>query len=69
MTILHRTRKLLTAGLLAVLLVLSVVLLLGRKSSGGIPLVLHNVGGGTQEEDCLFSYEITGHHRLPRHGH
>ena len=34
MTILHRTRKLLTAGLLAVLLVLSVVLLLGRMPVG-----------------------------------
>lgn len=40
-----------------------------RKSRNGIPLVLHNVGGGTQEEDCLFNYDITGHHRLPRYGH
>ncbi len=40
-----------------------------RKSRNGIPLVLHNVGGGTQEEDCLFNYDITGHHRLPRDGH
>ena len=46
-----------------------VMIVSDRKSSGGIPLVLHNAGGGTQEEDCLFSYEITGHHRLPRHGH
>lgn len=36
-----------------------------RKSDKGIPLVLHNVGGGTREEDCLFCYDITGHHRLP----
>lgn len=38
-----------------------------RRSRDGIPLVLHNVGGGTKEENCLFSYEITGHHRLPLH--
>ena len=38
-----------------------------RRSRDGIPLVLHNVGAGTQEEDRLFSYNITGHHRLPRH--
>lgn len=36
-----------------------------RKSDKGIPLVLHNEGGGTREEDRLFSYDITGHHRLP----
>lgn len=35
-----------------------------RKSPNGTPLVIHNVGSGTQEEDCLFSYDITGHHRL-----
>ena len=40
-----------------------------RRSRDGIPLVLHNVGAGTREEDRLFSYNITGHHRLPRHEH
>ena len=35
-----------------------------RKSPDGVPLVIHNVGSGTQEENRLFSYEITGHHRL-----
>ena len=35
-----------------------------RKSPDGVPLVIHNVGSGTQEEDRLFSYEITGHHRV-----
>ena len=36
-----------------------------RKSDGGTPLVIHNVGSGAREEDRLFSYVITGHHRLP----
>jgi len=37
-----------------------------RQSPAGIPLVLHNIGAGTQEEDILFAYRITGHYRLPR---
>lgn len=28
------------------------------------PLIIHNVGRGTQEEDFLFAYEITGHYRF-----
>jgi uncharacterized protein YijF (DUF1287 family) len=27
--------------------------------------VLHNIGRGTQEEDILFAYSITGHYRIP----
>jgi len=27
------------------------------------PLVIHNIGGGAQVEDVLFSYAITGHYR------
>lgn len=31
------------------------------------PLILHNIGQGTQEEDKLFAYPITGHYRfIPR---
>lgn len=37
-----------------------------RKSPSGIPLVIHNQGGGTREEDALFEHVITGHHRVPR---
>jgi uncharacterized protein len=29
------------------------------------PLVIHNIGQGTQEEDVLFLYAITGHYRYP----
>lgn len=36
------------------------------KSSGGTPLVVHNIGAGTRVEDILFRFEIIGHYRLPR---
>lgn len=35
-----------------------------RKNSGGVPWVIHNIGGGTQEEDCLFEFPLTGHFRI-----
>lgn len=34
-----------------------------RQSPAGVPLILHNIGRGTQEEDILFAYSITGHYR------
>jgi uncharacterized protein len=30
---------------------------------GARPLVIHNIGQGTQEEDVLFSWKIVGHYR------
>jgi uncharacterized protein len=36
-----------------------------RHAGSGVPLVLHNIGRGTQEEDILFSFTITGHYRIP----
>lgn len=30
---------------------------------GDRPLVVHNIGAGTQIEDVLFAYELTGHYR------
>ena len=35
-----------------------------RKIRLGIPLVIHNIGRGTQEENILFRYKIIGHYRL-----
>lgn len=35
-----------------------------RKAADGTPLVIHNIGAGTQEENCLFTYPLTGHYRL-----
>ncbi|YCM42604.1 DUF1287 domain-containing protein [Verrucomicrobiaceae bacterium 227] len=38
-----------------------------KKSDGilgdGIPMVIHNIGGGTKEEARLFDFPITGHYR------
>lgn len=34
-----------------------------RSADGTRPLVIHNIGGGAQEEDVLFGYRITGHFR------
>lgn len=34
-----------------------------RKDSEGNPLIIHNIGSGTQEEDGLFLFEPTGHYR------
>ena len=36
-----------------------------RYGASGLPLVIHNVGGAS-EEDCLGEWEITGHFRFPR---
>ena len=36
-----------------------------RKSSTQVPMIIHNIGRGTQEEDILLQYKITGHYRIP----
>lgn len=36
-----------------------------RKARDGTPLVIHNIGRGTQEKNALFSFQLTGHFRLP----
>ncbi|MGB0798036.1 MAG: DUF1287 domain-containing protein [Planktomarina sp.] len=33
------------------------------RLQGTTPLIIHNIGAGTQEEDILFMFEITGHFR------
>jgi uncharacterized protein len=35
-----------------------------NTGASGAPLVLHNIGRGTQEEDRLFDFPITGHYRI-----
>ena len=35
-----------------------------RKSSEGVPFVIHNIGGGAREEDRLFEFSLTGHYRV-----
>jgi uncharacterized protein len=36
-----------------------------RRAGNDVPLVLHNIGWGTREEDILFGFTITGHYRVP----
>lgn len=36
-----------------------------RRSEAGVPLVIHNIGAGTREEDVLFAWPVHGHWRLP----
>jgi hypothetical protein len=35
-----------------------------KKNSKGTPLIIHNIGGGTLEEDRIFEFPITGHYRI-----
>ncbi len=35
-----------------------------RKSPDGTPYIIHNIGAGTQEEEGLFFFPITGHYRI-----
>lgn len=34
-----------------------------RRAEDGTPLIIHNIGRGTQEEDALFAFPLTGHYR------
>ncbi|MEO6364795.1 MAG: DUF1287 domain-containing protein [Luteimonas sp.] len=34
-----------------------------RKTADGTPLILHNIGIGTQESDIVFSHQVVGHYR------
>ena len=35
-----------------------------RVNQNNIPLVIHNIGSGAQEEDLLFEFQLTGHYRI-----
>ena len=35
-----------------------------QTAPDGTPLILHNIGGGAQEEPGLFAWKMTGHYRL-----
>ncbi|MGC4072634.1 MAG: DUF1287 domain-containing protein [Nibricoccus sp.] len=34
------------------------------RKAGDVPLIIHNIGAGAQEEDVLFRYRVIGHYRL-----
>ncbi len=40
-----------------------VMIVSDKKNAEGVPLVIHNIGGGAREEDVLFTYPLTGHYR------
>ena len=35
-----------------------------RKAKDGTPLVIHNIGRGTKEENRLLEFPLTGHYRI-----
>ncbi|MBQ8516507.1 MAG: DUF1287 domain-containing protein [Akkermansia sp.] len=35
-----------------------------RKAPDGTPCIIHNIGAGTQEEEGLFFFPLTGHYRV-----
>jgi uncharacterized protein YijF (DUF1287 family) len=39
-----------------------------RRSTEGIPFVIHNIGRGTKEENRLFEFPLTGHYRIGTEG-
>jgi uncharacterized protein YijF (DUF1287 family) len=45
--------------------VLHIGIVSDRRAVTGVPLVVHNIGAGTREEDILFRFTIIGHYRLP----
>ena len=34
-----------------------------RCNDEGVPLIIHNIGAGTEEEDALFMFPLNGHYR------
>lgn len=43
--------------------ILHVGIVSDRKAVTGTPLVIHNIGAGTREEDILFRFPVIGHYR------
>ncbi|MCL2716008.1 MAG: DUF1287 domain-containing protein [Alphaproteobacteria bacterium] len=41
-----------------------IVIVSDQHRADGVPLVIHNIGQGTREEDYLFGSPITGHYRF-----
>ena len=44
-----------------------IMIVSNRTNSKGVPLIIHNLGNGTKEENQLFTYQLTGHYRIARH--
>lgn len=41
-----------------------IMIISDKRNEKNIPLVIHNIGNGTQEEDLLFAFKLTGHYRI-----
>ena len=41
-----------------------IMIISNKVLENGVPLIIHNIGSGTKEEDRLHSYKITGHYRI-----
>lgn len=48
--------------------ILHIGIVIDRATAAAVPLVLHNIGAGTREEDILFRYAVIGHYRAPTPG-
>ncbi len=35
-----------------------------KNDEASRPLLIHNIGGGTQRQDVLFTYKVTGRYRF-----
>jgi len=35
-----------------------------RRGAMGMPLIIRNIGNGTQEEDILLTFRVIGHYRV-----
>lgn len=40
-----------------------IMLVSDARNADGVPLIIHNIGAGTQEEEGLFAFPLTGHYR------
>ena len=40
-----------------------IMIVSSRKAADGTPLVIHNIGSGTREQNDLFTYPLTAHYR------
>jgi len=43
-----------------------IMIVSNKKTQKGVPFVIHNIGGGTKEENRLFDFPMTGHYRIKK---
>lgn len=40
------------------------IMIVSNRTIAGIPLVIHNIGSGTKEDNSLFSFKLSGQYRI-----